>query len=275
LKDEDLVTQVIHTSAHAHLLCFSNRGRVYRLRAYEVPIKERTARGTPIVNLLPLAPDERIQTLIDTREFPADRYLMFATRGGQVKKTTFAEYDKSRRDGFIAISLRGGDELVKVIVTGGDDDIFMVSLSGMAIRFSETEVRAMGRDAAGVRGMQLRSGDEVVSLDVARDETSILIVTDAGFGKRTQLHHFNRQGRGGLGVRGIRLTAQRGRVVAAFMVGLDDDILVISSAAVVVRMPVRQISSQGRDATGVRVVSLDSGQVVASVAPVLAVEESD
>ncbi|MGH9061285.1 MAG: DNA gyrase C-terminal beta-propeller domain-containing protein, partial [Acidimicrobiales bacterium] len=226
LKEEDLITQVIHTSAHAHLLCFSNRGRVYRLRAYEVPVKERTARGTAIVNLLPLAPGERIQTLIDTREFPEDRYLMFATRKGQVKKTTFSEYDKSRREGFIAINLRDGDELVKVVVTGGDDDIFMVSQSGLAIRFNENDVRAMGRDAAGVRGMQLREGDELVSLDIARDETSILIVTDAGYGKRTKLEHFNRQNRGGLGVKGIRLTAKRGKVVAAFMVGLDDEILV-------------------------------------------------
>ena len=274
LKDEDLVTRIIHTSAHAHLLFFSNRGRVYRLRAFEVPVKERTARGTAIVNLLPLVPDEHIQALIDTREFPSDRYLLFATRSGQVKKTTFSEYDKSRREGFIAINLRERDELVGVITTGGSDDIFMVSRMGMAIRFSEEDVRAMGRDAAGVRGMQLRSGDEVVSIDPARDETSILIVTDAGFGKRTQLHHFNRQGRGGIGVRGIKLTAQRGRVVAAFMVGLDDEILVTSSSGVMVRMAVREISSQGRDATGVRVATIDAGQVVASVAPVLAVEES-
>ncbi len=275
LRDEDYVTRVIHTSAHAHLLFFSNLGKVYRLRAYEVPMKERTARGTAIVNLLPLSPGEHIQTLIDTREFPSDRYLMFATRAGQVKKTTFSEYDKSRRDGFIAINLRDGDELVGVIVTGGDDDIFMVTSEGMAIRFSEVDVRAMGRDAGGVRGMNLRDGDEVVSVDLARDDTSILIATDAGYGKRTQLHHFNRQGRGGLGVRGIRLTAQRGRVVAAFMVGLDDEILVISSGGVTVRMPVREISSQGRDATGVRLVSLDAGQLVASVAPVLAVDDSD
>jgi DNA gyrase subunit A len=275
LKDEDLVTRIVYTSAHAHLLFFSNRGKVYRLRAYEVPLKERTARGTAIVNLLPLEPDERIQALIDTREFPTDRYLLFATKAGQVKKTTFSEYDKSRREGFIAINLRDGDELVGVITTSGADDIFMVSRMGLAIRFSETEVRPMGRDAAGVRGMQLRVGDEVVSIDPARDETSILIVTDAGYGKRTQLHHFHRQGRGGLGVRGIRLTAQRGRVVSAFMVGLDDEILVTSSAGVMVRMAVREISSQGRDATGVRVATLDSGQVVASVAPVLAVEETD
>ncbi|HET9070314.1 MAG TPA: DNA gyrase subunit A [Acidimicrobiales bacterium] len=275
LRDEDYVTRVIHTSAHAHLLFFSNLGKVYRLRAYDIPVKERTARGTAIVNLLPLAPGEHVQTLIDTREFPADRYLLFATKSGQVKKTTFSEYDKSRRDGFIAINLRDGDELVGVIVTAGDDDIFMVTANGMAIRFAEEDVRPMGRDAGGVRGMNLRAGDEVVSVDLARDDTSILIATDAGYGKRTQLHHFNRQGRGGLGVRGIRLTAQRGRVVAAFMVGLEDEILVISSAGVTVRMPVREISSQGRDATGVRLVSLDAGQVVASVAPVLAVDDSE
>ena len=274
LKEEDLVTRIIFTSAHAHLLFFSNRGKVYRLRAFEVPVKERTARGTPVVNLLPLEPDEHIQALIDTREFPSDRYLFFATKHGQVKKTTFSEYDKSRREGFIAISLKEGDELVGVITTGGSDDIFMVSRSGMAIRFIETDVRPMGRDAAGVRGMALRQGDEVVSVDPARDETSILIVTEAGYGKRTQLQHFNRQGRGGVGVRGIKLTAQRGHVVSAFMVALDDEILVTSSSGVFVRMAVREISSQGRDATGVRVMTLDPGQVVASVAPVLAVEET-
>src|SRR6202035_3222114 len=187
LKDEDLVTRIIYTSAHAHLLFFSNRGKVYRLRAFEIPVKERTARGTAIVNLLPLAADEHIQALIDTREFPEDRYLLFATKAGQVKKTTFSEYDKSRRDGFIAVNLRDEDELVGVIVTSGSDDLFMVSAAGMAIRFSEDDVRPMGRDAGGVRGMQLRAGDQVVSIDLARDETSILMVTDAGFGKRTQL----------------------------------------------------------------------------------------
>ena len=274
LKDEDLVTRVIHTSAHAYLLFFSNLGKVYRLRAFEVPLKERTARGTAIVNLLPLEAGEKIQTLIDTREFPSDQFLLFATKHGQVKKTTFSEYDKSRREGFIAINLRDGDELVGVIVTSGDDDIFMVSKAGMAIRFSETDVRSMGRDAAGVRGMALRGGDEVVSVDPARDDASILIVTEAGFGKRTQLQHFNRQGRGGVGIRGIRLTAQRGQVVAAFMVSLEDEILVTSSAGIMVRMAAREISSQGRDATGVRLVTLDPGQVVASVAPVLAVEEA-
>ncbi|HEY2430669.1 MAG TPA: DNA gyrase C-terminal beta-propeller domain-containing protein, partial [Acidimicrobiales bacterium] len=216
-----------------------------------------------------------IQAIIDTRDFPGDRYLFFATRQGQVKKTAFSEYDKSRREGFIAISLRDGDELVRVITTNGDDDVFMVSSLGTTIRFSEGDVRAMGRDAAGVRGMALRAGDQVVSCDVAKDDAAILMVTDNGFGKRTQLHNFNRQGRGGQGVRGIRLTAKRGAVVAAFMVGLDDEIILISSAGVTIRTGAREIASQGRDATGVKVMNLDTGQTVAAVAPVLAQEDAD
>ena len=273
LREEDLVTRIIHTSAHAFLLFFSNQGKVYRLKAHEVPMKDRTAKGTAIVNLLPLAPDEHIQAIIDTRDYPEDRYLFFATRDGTVKKTPFSEYDKSRREGFIALNLREGDELVRVIQTSGADDILMVSGHGMTIRFSEEDVRPMGRSASGVRGMRLREGDELVSCDVAGDDVSILIVTDAGFGKRTQLDRFNRQARGGQGVRGIRLTARRGAVVAAFMVGLDDEIFGISSAGVTIRMPVREISSQGRDATGVRLMNLDAGQTLASVAPILASDE--
>ena len=275
LKEEDLVTRIIHTSAHAYLLFFSNLGKVYRLKAHEVPMKERTARGTAIVNLLPLAPEERIQAIIDTRDYPDDRYLFFATQKGQVKKTAFSEYDKSRREGFIAINLNDGDQLVKVIQTSGDDDIFMVSRAGMTIRFNETDVRPMGRGAAGVRGMRMKADDEVVSCDVARDEVSILIVTEAGYGKRTQLDKFNRQTRGGQGVRGIKLTARKGFVVSAFMVGLEDEIFLVSSGGVTMRIPVRGISSQGRDATGVRVMNLDEGQTVASAAPILSSDEEE
>jgi DNA gyrase subunit A len=275
LKEEDLVTDIIHTTTHAYLLLFSNRGRVYRLRVHEVPMKERTARGTAIVNLLPLTPDEKIQAIIATREFGSDRFLFFATKQGQVKKTVFSEYDKSRREGFIAINLRAKDELVRVIETSGEDDIFMVSRGGMTIRFSEQDVRPMGRDAAGVRGMRLKAGDEVVSCDVARDDVSILIVTEAGYGKRTQLDKFNRQARGGQGVKGIKLTARKGYVVSAFMVGIDHEIFAVSSGGVTVRMPVREISSQGRDATGVRVMNLDAGQTVASAAPILSSDEEE
>jgi DNA gyrase subunit A len=269
LREEDLVDQVLQTTTHAYLLLFSNRGKVYRLRGHEIPMKERTARGTAVVNLLNLAPGERIQAIVPTRDFPSDEFLVFATAQGQVKKTAFSEYDKSRREGFIALNLRDGDELVRVVATAGHDDVFMVTLKGMAIRFSETDVREMGRAAAGVRGVKLRAEDQVVSLDVARDDADLLLVTDAGYGKRTKLERFNRQGRGGLGVRGIRLTAARGTVVAAFMVHLDDDIILASTGGVMIRTAVREIASQGRDATGVRVMNLDPGQTVAAVAAVV------
>jgi DNA gyrase subunit A len=268
LREEDLVDQVLHTTTHAYLLLFSNRGRVFRLRGHEVPMKERTARGTAVVNLLNLTPNERIQAIVPTRDFPSDQFLVFATAQGQVKKTAFSEYDKSRREGFIAINLRDSDELVRVVPTTGDDDVFMVTLKGMTIRFSETDVREMGRAAAGVRGVKLRQEDRVVSLDVARDDADLLIVTDAGYGKRTKLERFSRQGRGGMGVRGIRLTAVRGTVVAAFMVSLDEDIILASTGGVLIRTAVREIASQGRDATGVRVMNLDDGQQVAAVAAV-------
>ena len=273
LKQDDIIRHVIFTTAHAHLLFFSNRGRVYRLRALDIPERERTAKGMPIVNLLPLQADEFIQAIIDTRDFAGERFLFFATRKGTVKKTAFDAYNSSRRDGLIAINLNEDDELVRVIETSGTDDIFMVAKSGMTIRFNEGDVRAMGRSAAGVRGMKLKTGDDaVVSCDVARDDTAILLMTEAGFGKRTQLDKFNAQGRGGQGVRGIKLTGMKGVVAAAFMVGIEDEIVAVSSGGVTIRMEVREISSQGRDATGVRIMNLDDGQTVASVAPIIAGE---
>jgi DNA gyrase subunit A len=270
LKSDDIVRHVIFTTAHAHLLFFSNFGRVYRLRALEVPERERTAKGIPIVNLLPLKLGETVQAIIDTREFPGERNLFFATKQGQVKKTKFDEYDSSRRDGLIALKLRPKDELVRVIETNGTDDVFMVTRGGQTIRFSEKQVRPMGRSAAGVRGMKMRGSDEVVSVDVARDEASILLVTESGYGKRTQITNFARKGRGGMGMIGIKLTGKKGRVVSAFMVGLEDEIVVVASGGTTIRIPVREISSQGRAATGVRVMTLESGQVVASVAPIFA-----
>jgi len=275
MKTDDIVKHVIFTTSHAYLLFFSNRGRVYRLRAVDIPERERTAKGIPIVNLLPLQPGENIQAIIDTREFPGERNLFFATKQGQVKKTAFNEYDSGRRDGLIALNLRPHDELVRVIETSGTDDIFMVARSGQTIRFSEEDVRPMGRAAAGVRGMKLKPGDEVVSCDLARDDAAILIVTDSGYGKRTQIDKFNTQGRGGQGVIGIKLTSKKGHVAAAFMVGIDDDIVAVSSGGVTIRMAVKEISSQGREATGVRVMSLDEGQSVASVALILATDDEE
>ncbi len=273
LKDQDYVERIVHTTAHAFLLFFSNRGRVYRLKAHEIPMKERTARGTAMPNLLSLAPGERIQAIIDTRDYETSRFLFFATKKGMVKKTRFTEYDSSRRDGLIAINLRDDDELVRVIQTSGGDDIFMVSSAGTTIRFFEDDVRATGRSAMGVIGMRLREGDEVVSCDVTREGADLLVVTDTGHGKRTKLDKFPRKGRGTMGVIGIRLARGRGKVVAALMVGLDDELLLISSAGVTIRTAIRDISAQGRDATGVRIMNLDQGQTVAAVAPVLNVDD--
>jgi DNA gyrase subunit A len=273
LRDNDYVERIVHTTAHAFLLFFSNRGKVYRLKAHEIPMKERTARGTAIPNLLSLAPNERIQAIVDTRDYETSRFLFFVTKKGIVKKTKFAEYDSSRRDGLIAINLRDDDELVRVIQTGGEDDMFIVSRSGMTVRFSEDEVRASGRAAQGVIGMRLKPDDEVVSADVGRPDVDLLTITDAGFGKRTKLERFPRKGRGTMGVKGIRLTARRGYVVVAFMVGLDDEIFLISSGGTTIRMAVREISSQGRDATGVKIMNLDEGQSVAAVAPVFGADD--
>ncbi len=270
LRDEDYVEHLLTTTAHSYLLFFSNRGRVYRLRAHEIPMKDRTARGTALVNLISLQADEHIEAVIDTRTYEEGVYLFFATMRGMVKKTRMSEYDSSLRTGLIAINLNEGDELVRVVQTTGHDDIFMVSRGGMTIRFSEDDVRAMGRATAGVRGMRLRNGEDgVVSCDVARDDAVMLFVSSSGHGKRTRLDAFNRQGRGGQGVRGMRITAARGEVVAAFAVVPGDEVLVFSSAGNIVRTSVDEISEQGRDATGVRVARLAEGDAVVAVARVL------
>jgi DNA gyrase subunit A len=273
LKDEDYITDLIHTSAHAFLLFFSNRGKVYRLKAHRIPQRDRTAQGLAIVNLLRLQPDEKIQTIIDTRDYETHRYLFFVTRNGVVKKTMFNAYDSSRQDGLIAVSLRDGDELVRVIPTSGDDDILLVSEAGQGIRFAEDDVRPMGRTAAGVRGMKLREGDRVVGADVVAGDLHLLTVTDAGYGKRTDVDEFTRQGRGGQGIRAHRLHADRGRVVTGFLAAETDDVLLINDGGVIIRTGVGSISIQGRSATGVRVMNLDGDSKVAAVARVLSSED--
>ena len=275
LKDEDFVDQILYTTTHSYLLLFSNRGRVFRLRGHEIPMKERTAKGTAIVNLLNLHPNEKIQAIVTTTDFPQDKFLVFATKDGTVKKTAFSEYDKSRREGWIAIKLRDGDEVVRVVATSGNDDLMIVTYRGTAIRFSETEVREVGRDSTGVRGIKLKADDSAISLDVVQEDADLLLVTDSGFGKRVKVERFNRQGRGGQGVRAIKLSAARGFVVSAFMAGLKDEILLASSGGVLIRTPAKEVSSQGRDATGVRVMNLDEGHVVATAALVPLEEDED
>ena len=268
LKDDDFVDQIIHTTSHAYLLLFSNQGRVFRLRGHEFPIKERTAKGTSIVNLLSLHPGESIQAVVSTEDFPKDKFLVFATKNGTIKKTAFSEYNKSRREGWIAINLRDGDEVVRVVATSGKDEIMIVTHRGQGIRFSEKDVRNMGRDSTGVRGINLKTGDHAISLDVVRKGADLFVVTDAGFGKRVEVDKFSVQGRGGQGVRAVKITASRGFVVAAMMATPTDEVLMASSDGVMIRTSVSDISIQGRDASGVRVMSLGKDSQVATAAVV-------
>ena len=267
LKDEDTITHLIQTTAHSFLLFFSTRGRVYRLKAHEIPVASRTSRGTAIVNLLPLQDDESIQAIIDTRDYETKRYLFFATAKGRVKKTRFNAYDSSLRAGLIAIKLNDDDELVEVIPTNGVFDILLSSRFGQTIRFKEDQVREMGRNAAGVVGLKFKkSGDAVVACDIARDGASLLHITEQGYGKRTDVGDYPAKGRGGMGVVGIKILAERGPVVGTVVVDDEDEILAVTRRGVLIRTPVADISMQGRTASGVKVISPDEGDQVASIA---------
>jgi DNA gyrase subunit A len=270
LKEGDIVEHLLTTTAHSYLLLFSSNGRVYRLKAHELPKRDRTARGTAVVNVVPMRPEDQVAAIIDTRDYETYRYLLIATKKGMVKKTLFREYDSSRREGIIALNLKDGDEVVRVQPTSGKDDVLLVSRKGKAIRFKEEHVRPMGRTATGVIGIRLDEDDEVVSCEVVTDDTAeLLVVTRFGYGKRTKLAQFPRKGRGGKGVIAAKLTRPRGDVVGARVVRLDHEIFLISDDGVVIRMAVNTISRQGRPATGVRVMNLDSGTSVSAVALVM------
>ena len=271
LKEDDILVRVLTTTAHSYLLFFTNKGKVYRLKAYQVPMMDRTARGTAVVNLLQLEPDEVVEALIDTQEFVADEFLLFVTRKGVVKKTAFTEYDKNRTNGLIAINLREGDELVRVIQVRESDDVVLVSSAGQAIRFAGDQVRPMGRSAAGVRGMKLRSDDVVVAAAATSedDQRHLLTVTEGGYGKRTPIDAYPRKGRGTMGVKGIKLTEARGAsVIGARMVDLDDEVIMVSSGGVLIRTAVSEIAEQRRDATGVKVMNVGEEETVAALSPV-------
>ena len=270
LKEGDIVEHLLTTTAHSYLLLFSNTGRVYRIKAHEIPKRDRMARGTAVVNVVPMRPDDRVAAVIDTRDYETYRYLLIATKKGMVKKTLFREYDSSRKEGIIALNLKDGDEVVRVRPTSGKDDVLLLTRLGKAIRFSETTVRPMGRTATGVIGIRLGEEDAVVTSSVIDDENDeLLLVTEFGYGKRTKLGQFPRKGRGGKGVIAAKLTRPRGPIVGASVVSPDDEVFLISSNGVVIRMAVRTISRQGRPATGVRVMQLGDGMSVSSVAPVM------
>ena len=273
LKDEDLITTILHTSAHAYLLFFTNLGKVYRLKAHQIPTMSRTARGTAIVNLLHLSPEEKVAAVIDTRDYETKRFLVFATKQGQIKKTKFTEYDKSRTKGLIAITLKEEDQLVRVLPTTGEDHICLISSNGKVMRFHEEEVRPMGRSAAGVRGIKLTEKDQVVAACLAEEGKSLLVVTGKGFGKRTEFNNFNPKHRAGQGVIGISLSSEKGKVVASRAVGEEDEVFMIASNGIIIRMKVNTISLQGRSATGIKLMSVENESEVTAIAPVIQDED--
>ncbi len=270
LKDEDYIEHLFVASTHDYILFFTSVGKVYRLKAHELPLGSRQSKGRAIVNLLPFRQDEAVRAVIQTRSFEEAKYLLFATKNGVVKKTELSTYNTPlRADGIIAIKMREGDELIGVRHSSGDDDVLMVSRAGQAIRFSERDVRPMGRDASGVQGMRLRAGDEVISVTIAADDADLLVVTENGYGKRTRVAEYPRKGRGGLGVKTVQLTEARGQLAGARVVRQGYQVMLISTGGTVIRMPVDDIRQMGRSTQGVIVMRLRDGELVSSLAPVV------
>jgi DNA gyrase subunit A len=271
MKDDDYIEHLFVSSTHDYLLFFTNRGKVYRLKVYELPEASRTARGRALVNLLPLREGERVQSVLATRDFSEGKYLVFATRKGMIKKTEFGAYNTPiKADGIIAINIRDDDELIAVRRTSGHDDIIMVSRSGQAARFSESQVRPMGRDTSGVRGMNVsQKGNAVLAMDVARDDQELLVVTENGYGKRTPIPDYPVKGRGTMGVKTIQLTENKGALAGALVVREHQELVFVSQNGMVQRTSVRGINRYGRASQGVRVMNLRDDDQVSAVALVV------
>lgn len=266
LKDSDFVEHLFISSTHAYLLFFSSRGKVYRLKAYEIPEASRHARGTAIVNVLPLEKGETIAAVIATKDFPEDEYLMFATASGMVKKTSMKLYDRTRRDGLIAINLKDDDTLISVQRVAEGEEVMMVSSAGKAIMWEESEVRSMGRDTMGVRGMTLPEGERVLGMEIARPGTELLVLTDLGYGKRTPVSEYPSHHRGGQGVNTITMTSKKGQLAAMKIVDEHDEIMIITEEGVVVRTPVSGVSQLGRSTQGVHVMNVSGKDKISAVA---------
>jgi len=263
-KAEDFVDKLFVASTHDTLLCFSNRGKVYWLKVYELPQGSRTSRGRPIVNLLSLEGSERINAILSIREYPADRYVLMATSQGILKKTPLSEFSRPRSSGIIAVGLREDDRLVNVAITDGNSEVMLFTDAGKCIRFAEEEIRSMGRAATGVRGIRLTGNSRVIGLIIA-SEGDVLTVTENGYGKRTLTSDFPRHGRGGQGVIAIQTSGRNGKVVGAIQVRDTDEVILVSNTGVLIRTPVAQISVQGRNTQGVRLIKLDQDERLVAV----------
>lgn len=274
-REEDFVEHLFVATTHHNLMFFSSKGKVYRLKAYEIPEAGRQARGMAIVNLLPLQKGEVITAIIPVRDFTQEGYLFMATKEGTVKKTYLDEYNTSRKEGIVALTLRENDELVGVKFTDGSREMILVTKKGYAIRFHEDDVRSMGRTAQGVKGITLRNDDEVVSLDCVREGADLLVITEKGFGKRTPLEEYRVQNRGGMGVLAARLSARNGLLAAASVVQPEEELMIISSEGIIIRMAVNEISTMGRVTQGVTLMRLGEDDRVVALAKVVSRENGE
>ena len=272
-KEDDFVENVLITSTHSDVLFFTNRGRVYKKRAYEIPDAGRTAKGTNIINLIPIEQDERIETVLTVADDIKEGFLFMATKKGLVKKTPLSEFKNLRKNGLIAINLREGDELLKVKVTRGDADIVIVSEQGNAIKFSEKDVRAMGRTASGVKSMNLRDDDIAVCMDIAVDDEALLVISENGFGKRTPLSEYKRQNRGGVGLITYKIAEKTGKVVGATVCKPEDELMLINTSGVAIRINVSDISVTSRSAMGVRLMRTSEEERIVAITKISASDE--
>ena len=270
LKDEDFVEDLFVASTHDYVLFFSNKGKVYRLKVHELPIAQRNARGTAMVNLVPFAEGEHAMAVITCRTFPEDEYLMFATRNGVVKKTAMSAYDRTRRDGIIAINLKAGDELVNVRRVRPGDKVVLVSTDGKAILFPESDVRPMGRDTSGVRGITLKGDAKMLGMEITNGNGDLFVITENGYGKRTPVSEYPEHKRGGQGVYTIAMTAKKGNLVACRVVGPQHELMIVSEEGVVIRVKANDVSRLGRSTQGVKVMNMVAGDHVSAVARMVA-----
>jgi len=266
--DEDYIEELFMTTSHHYIMFFTNMGRVYRLKAYEIPESSRTARGTAIVNLIQLQPEEKITAVIPINEYKEDHYLFMATKSGIVKKSPIMEYANIRKTGLLAITLKENDELIEVKFTDNDQDVFLVTKNGQCIRFHETDVRSIGRTAMGVRGINLDGDDEVIGMQLNSQGEALLFVSENGMGKRTAMTEFTSQHRGGKGIRCYKITEKTGDVVGVKAVDEENEVMMITTEGVVIRMGVEGISMLGRNTSGVKLMNVDDNVIVASLAKV-------
>ena len=273
LKDEDFVEDLFVASTHDYVLFFSNKGKVYRLKVHELPIGQRTARGTAIVNLVPFSDGEHATAVITCRTFPEDEYLMFATANGTVKKTAMSAYDRTRHDGIIAINLRDGDELVNVRRVREGDKVILVSTDGKAIMFPESDVRPMGRDTSGVRGITLKDDAKMLGMEITNGNGDLFVITEKGYGKRTPVAEYPEHKRGGQGVYTITMTGKKGNLAACRVVGPQHELMIVSTDGVVIRVKVKDISKLGRSTQGVKVMSVGDSDSVCALARMRAAKD--